>query len=299
LILIILLWASLASTFIFAKKILVYSTPSFVIGTRMILAGSFLLFYQWFKHGKKGIAIKKEDLLTFFSVAIFHVYLVFMLEYWGLQYVSALKATIIFSSTPFITTIFAYFLLNQRLSVMKILGICIGVGGLVPTLILQSKEVEATMEWALISIPEVAVSLAVLSLSYAWFIVIRLMKKGYGLGLINGVAFLVGGIFSMLTAALTTDLSHPVSEFLPFIGWLLLLILVSNIFYYNLFGWLLKRYSVAFVFFSGFLSPCFGTLYDWLFMGGTLTWHYFASLGLITLGLYVFYREELKSLRSK
>ncbi len=292
-ILVVLLWAILASTFIFAKKALAYSDPSFLIGIRMIVAGSILLAYQKF-FSKQSLAIKKEDLLTFFWVSMFHIYLAFTLEFWALQYVSALKTTIIYSATPFISAILAYFILKERLTKAKVLGIAIGLGGLVPALLAQAGLAEQAMEFHHISLPEVVLFLAVLSAAYAWFLVMKLMKRGYGLGLINGAAMLSGGILSMITSLFTTDLSNPVTELLPFIGWLALLILSANIIFYNFFGWLLKRYSITFISFSGFLSPSFATLYEWLFMGGVITWHYFASLFFIALGLFIFYREELK-----
>ncbi|MFH1831602.1 MAG: DMT family transporter [bacterium] len=297
--LIVFLWATLAATFIFAKKALIYSSPAFLIGIRMIVAGGFLLAYQWFKHNKKAFIIQKKDYLTFFLVSLFHIYLAFMFEFWALQYVSALKTTIIFSATPFVSALLAYFLLKERLSKIKLIGICVGLFGLVPTLLAQASGVEAHLELFRISLPEIVLLLAVISGAYAWFIVIKLMNRGYNLGFINGVAMLVGGLLCMITAILTRDLSHPVSQILPFMGWLTLLIISANFIFYNLYAWMLKKYSVTFLSFSGFLCPCFATLYDWLFMGGSVTWHYFASLVLIILGLYIFYREELKNLRVK
>ena len=112
--LVIFLWAVLASTFVFAKNIVAYSTPAFIVGVRFILAGSVLLAYQWFRD-KKSLAIKKEHLITFLFVSLFHVYIAFMLEFWCLKYVSALKTTIIYSSTPFVIAILAFFIVKERL----------------------------------------------------------------------------------------------------------------------------------------------------------------------------------------
>ncbi len=291
------LYAVLASTFIFAKKALAYARPFFLIGTRMLIAGSFLLGYQYF-FNRKNFRIKKEDLWTFFRVSLYHVYFAYMLEFWALQYVSALKTTIIYSATPFIAAILAYFLLHERLSIRKVLGVIIGLCGIIPALLAQATGVEATLELHRISLPEVILLFAVISASYAWFIVSDLMKKNYSFGFINGVAMFAGGALSMITAVFTEGLASPVSHVGPFLGWLALLILCSNIIFYNLFSWLLKRYSITFLTFAGFLCPSFATLYEWLFMGGTITWHYFASLVLIILGLYIFYKDELKNIRA-
>lgn len=293
-ILVVLLYAVLASTFIFAKKAVSLANPIFLVGFRMILSGLFLLgYYALFN--RKYLVIKKRDLWLFLQVSIFHVYIAFIFDLWSLQYVTALKSTLIFSSTPFIAAILSYFLLRERLSWKKIAGIFLGIGGLLPVILMQVNEQEAR-SFAHVELPEVVLFLAVVSGAYAWFLVKRLMDKGYSFGMINGVAMLVGGVMSFFTWMVGNwgNLAHPVTDWGSFIFWLMLLILSANIVFYNLYGFLLNRYSITFLTFAGWLCPCFATLYEWLFMEGTITWHYGASLGLVILGLYVFYQGELK-----
>lgn len=292
-ILVVILYAILASTFILAKEAVAYAKPCFLIGFRMIIAGSLLWGSQLFVKNKSVIP-KREDWLLFFKTTLFHIYFAFVLEFWSLQYVSALKTTIIYSTTPFIAAILSYFLLKERLSQKKILGVMIGISGLIPTLLAQASGSEVSMDLWRLSLPEGVLMLAVISATYAWFLVSKLMKKGYSFGLINGIAMFWGGVMSMMTSAVVEGFSSPVKDFWPFMMWVFLLILVANIIFYNMYSWLLQRYSITFLTFSGFLCPCFGTLYDWLFMGGKLAWHTFASLGLITFGLYVFYQDELR-----
>ena len=290
--LVILLYAILASTFIFAKKTLIYAQPFFLIGLRMIIAGILLLSYQWFAH-RKSFNIKKNDWGIFVRVALFHIYFVFTLEFWALQYVSALKTTIIFSATPFITAFLSYFLLRERLTYKKIIGVCIGLAGLLPVIFSQAKNEQHTFEWASISLPDIVLVLAVISASYAWFIVMELIQKGYKLIFINGIAMLVGGIVSLITSFFIEGVHYPIKELWPFLGWLSLLIISANIIVYNFYGWLLKRYSITFLSFAGFLCPCFASLYEWLFWGGVITWNYFISLFLVVIGLSLFYQDEL------
>jgi len=292
--LIVLLYAILASTFIFAKEAVQYARPCFLIAFRMILAGTILLGYQWLRY-RKEFVFKREDYRLFIKVAFFHIFLSFVPEFWALQYVSALKTTIIYSSTPFIAALLTYFLLSERLSSRKFLGILIGLGGMVPVLVSQ---ISGDLDFAHISLAEIVLFGAVASSAYAWFLVKKLMHKGYHLGMINGVSMLLGGFMSLITAGVFEGFSAPVNNWPMFLCWVGLLIIAANIIVYNFYGWLLKRYSITFLSFAGFLCPCFGTLYDWLFMGGVISWHYFASLGLITLGLYIFYRDELSQLSS-
>jgi drug/metabolite transporter (DMT)-like permease len=291
--LVVLLYAILSSTFFIAKKALMYSPPFFLIGTRMTLAGLILLGYIFFKSPKK-LHIKKRDILMVFNVAFFHIYFSFMCEFWALQYLSALKTTLIYSATPFIAALLSFFILKERLSIIKIVGIIIGIGGLFPVLLVQAQEIEVSMELYNISIPEVVLFLAVISSAYAWFIVTDLIKRGYGLVVINGFAMLIGGIMSLCTTFIVEGFTCPISDFWPFIFWMLLLIFTANVVAFNFYGWLLTKYSITFLTFSGFLCPSFGTIYEWLFMKGTISWHYFASLICIALGLYIFYKDDLR-----
>ena len=138
---------------------------------------------------------------------------------------------------------------------------------------------------------------AVVSAAYAWFDVKKLMQRGYPPLTVNGIAMLFGGALAFMTSGMIDGFSpSPIFDFWPFIGWLLLLIFLSNAIFYNLFGWLIKRYSISFIMFAGCLSPVFGAFFGWFFLGEIITWHYFLSLSIIVTALYLFYCEELKAL---
>jgi drug/metabolite transporter (DMT)-like permease len=216
-----------------------------------------------------------------------------MLEFWALQYVSALKTIMIYSATPFVAAALSYFLLGKRLNRNKILGMAIGVSGLLPVLSAAADGPLLGGSW-LPSLPEFTLCCAVVASAYAWFLFSDLMNKGYKLPFINGVTMLMGGVMSMATAVFTDGFVHGVTNWPQFLLWVGLLNLTANIIVYNLYGWLLKHYSITFITFAGFLCPTFGALYEWFFMGGVITWHYIASLMLVTAGLTIFYRDELR-----
>lgn len=291
--LIALLYAVLALTFIFAKHALMYAKPFFLIGIRMLLAGSILLAYQWFFR-RDHFVIRRDDLWIFLKVSLFHIYFAFTLEFFALQYLSSLKTTMIFSATPFISAVLAHLLLNEKLTWKKIAGICCGLVGLIPVLMAQAVGSEAGLtEFFSISFPEAILVLAVISAAYAWFIVMELMRRGYELGMINGVAMFIGGCFSMLTSLAVEGISAPVTNWGPFVGWLTLLIVAANFIVYNLYGFLLRRHSIVMISFAGWLCPSFAALYEWLFLSGTISWHYGVSLIFVIIGLSLFYRDEL------
>ncbi len=45
---------------------------------------------------------------------------------------------------------------------------------------------------------------------------------------------------------------------------------------------------------AAFLSPLFTALYSWMFLGETVTWHFYLSSAMVLFGLYIFYKDELK-----
>ncbi len=291
-ILIVLLYAVLAATFVFAKYAVAYAAPTFLIGFRMIVAGIALLCFCLLKNqGRLGVA--KNDWWLFLKTALFHIYLAFTLEFWALQYVGALKTTLIFSATPFIAALLSYFLYNERLNGAKKLGIFVGTVGLFPVLLYAGQGAGAVSSFISVGLPDLALMIAASSAAYAWFLVKELMHRGYSFVLINGLAMLLGGILSLITSLFIDGFTLPISDWGAFLWWVGLLVLSANVIVYNLYGWLLKRYSLTFLSFAGFLCPSFGALYEWGITGQPVSWHYLVSLFFVMLGLYIFYRQEL------
>lgn len=292
--LVILLYAILASTFTIAKIALRFAKPFFLIGFRMVLAGTLMISFIYFFQ-KHKFNITKKDWWLFIKVAIFHVYLAFIPEFWALQYISSSKTNLIYSATPFIAALLAYIFLKEKLTIKKTMGMLIGFGSLIPAFLTRTDIRETVMEMFSISIPELFLLISVVSAAYAWFIVKRLLDKGYSLLLINGIAMFLGGIGAFITSFFVEGTKTcPLFDLWPFLFWTGLLTLVANMIVYNFYGWLLKKYSITFVTSAGFLSPVFGAFYGYFFLAENITWHYFVSLGFIIIGLYLFYKDEIK-----
>lgn len=285
-VLVALLYAILATTFILAKNALAYAQPCFLIGFRMTLAGSLLLGFSLVRG---NLMWYRQDWWLLIRVALFHIYFSFILEFWALQYLTALKTTLIYSLTPFIAALLSYVLLKERLSFSKIVGILVGLCGMLPIFIGSGGSLGEVFQ---ITIPDIVLFGAVVSGAYAWFLVKELLNKGYSLPVVNGIAMLFGGLLSFATSFII-ETQPFVSGWGDFLFWIGLLILVSNIVVYNFYGWLLGRYSITFLTFAGFLCPSFAMVYDWLLLGGELRMNTLASLALVTIGLYIFYRQEL------
>lgn len=303
-ILLVVLYALLASTFTIGKYALDYSKPCFLIAFRMIIGGTLLLGYTYWRLGTLRF-IKSRDYRLFFKTSLFHIYLAFVLEFWAMQYISSAKTNLFFSLTPFISAYLAYYLLKEALGLTKWVGMILGFIGLCPVLFMKPDAQDVCADFFRISLPELVLLFAVFSCAYAWFLVKQLMDKGYHLTDVNGVAMFIGGLMTLLTS-LVFEMFLPavqgepvvvVSKWGPFLWGALALVLVSNIIAYNLYAWLFHHYSLTFISLAGFLCPIFGALFGWFFLSEVITWHYYVSFLLVTIALLVFYHGEMKQKR--
>lgn len=295
-ILVILMYALFASTFTLGKAALSYVSPFLFIGMRMILGGSLLLgYYRWIK--KEKIVIDKADYRLFACIVLFHIFCAYILEFWALEYVTSSKACLLFNLSPFITAIFSYFLFSERLSYQQICGLIIGFLGFIPILVAQTPLEKIGLHVSFLSIYEIALIASVTSSAYGWMMVKHLISRKYSLLLINGISMTGGGILALLLSLVTEGFSGlkvtSGEQLMMLGGYCLALVIIANIIGYNLYGYLLTRYSATFLSFAGFMTPLFAALLGWMFLGEQVTWHFFATISMVFLGLYLFQEKRL------
>ncbi len=134
LLLVFLLYMLFASTFTFSKAVLLYATPIFFIGVRMVVAGIILLLYYYFFSRKRQF-FKKKDWGLFTQIILFHIYLAYVFEVKALVYVTSSKACLLYNLSPFVTALFSYFLFKERLTRVQWLGLFIGFDAFLPLFI--------------------------------------------------------------------------------------------------------------------------------------------------------------------
>lgn len=292
--LIVIEYAILASTFTIAKVTLSYADPFFLLFFRLILAGIILLLASFLLGHDSRRAIVRDKSL-FLQAGLFHAFFAFAPEFWALQYISSAKTSIMYGITPFVAALLSYRIYNEKLTAQKISALIIGFSGLFPILLFTGEENLFTQVFS-ISIPELVLLGAIFSASYAWFIVKKLMARGHSLLVINGISMGIGGLLCGLTLLVSHGGIPPVgalvSNWPSFLAWLGLLILVAHVLSYNLYGYILKFYSITFMTLCGFLSPLFSSLYGWYFLSEPISWHHGLSLGLITAALTLYYQAE-------
>jgi drug/metabolite transporter (DMT)-like permease len=113
---------------------------------------------------------------------------------------------------------------------------------------------------------------------------------------INGWSMLIGGTVALSHSYMTESWSPlPVSEWTPFLEGAITLLIISNFLAYNLYGYLLKKFTATFISFAGFTTPLFTAFFGYLLLGEKVTWPFAFSYLVVYLGLRLFYREEIKA----
>jgi len=263
----------------------------------MVFAGILLLGYLFIKN-RSSLKIGKKQILPLLALAVFSIYLTNILEFWGLQHLSAAKTCFIYSLSPFFAAIFSYIHFGEKMNVRKMIGMLIGFAGFVPVMMIQTGSEDLLSAFSFFSWPELAVMGAALFSIYGW-VLLRIIVKNQTLSPIyaNGYSMLIGGGIAFIHSFFV-DSWNPVpiaaGKLLPFVQGIALITLVSNIVCYNLYGFMLRKYTATFLSFMGLLSPLFASLNSWIILGEKPSWTILLSTAVVSCGLFIVYQAELK-----
>jgi len=292
---VVLLYALFASVFTASKQALEYAPPFFLVGARMMLAAIFMLGFSAFIQ-KKPISIKAGSWKKLFGLALFNIYLTNVFEFWGLQYLTSFKTCFIYSLSPFLSALLSYFIFSEAMTRKKWTGLIVGFLGFIPILLSKTSQEELAGDFLIFSWAELAVIGAAVASVYGWILLKQLINDdGYSPVAANGLSMLIGGSLALGHSFLSeqwnpTPIHGPL---LPFLECTIFLIIVSNCIAYNLYGYLLKRFSATFMSFAGLTTPLFSALFGWVFHSEIPTVSFYISFFIVFSGLYLFYQEEL------
>lgn len=293
---VIVLYALFASIFGFSKATLEHCEPIFLIGSRMAFAGVLLIVHQWFFNRKVFQSITKKAYLDFALLGFVAIYVTNVFEIWGIERMPSAKACFIYSVTPFLSGLLSYLLFREIPSRLKWLGMVIGFIGLVPLQLHSFSEMG--LQESSSSIGEIALLIGVTASVYGWILLKQIVTRhGQSLLVANGFAMLIGGSMALVHSYFAGEswAPVPVTNMEYYLMNTFAMCLISNIICYNLYGYLLKRYSVTFMSFAGLITPLFASLFGWFFLDENLTWHFAISFGLFAIGLSLFHRDEMRA----
>lgn len=303
--LVVFMYASWSSVFSLAKIALEVSPPIFLTAIRMLLAAFILLGYLAIR--KKSFKFTLKQWAQLGLLSIFSIYLTNALEFWSLQHLTAAKTCFIYSLSPFLAALFSYFHFKEKLNLRKWLGMMVGFLGFIPLLMSQKGADELLTGIPFLSWPELAMVGASICTAYGWILlrmIVNPAKSESGMQsdpisplMANGVSMFFGGLLA-LGHSLCVDSWSPMpvkhADIAPFFQGILIMTLISNVLCYNLYGYLLKKFTATFMSFMGLLSPIFASFCSWLFLSEKPSMVIFFSTAIVSLGLWMIYSAELR-----
>jgi drug/metabolite transporter (DMT)-like permease len=286
------LWSSV---FPIGKSALSVSPPIFLTAVRMLFAAALLLVYLGIKsRGSFKLSWRQIGALALFG--FLGVYLTNVLEFWSLTSLPAAKVCFLYSLSPFLAALLSYFHFNEKMTWRKWVGMALGFVAMLPVLMQQSGSESLMSAFGFISWPDLAMFGAVFASVYGW-ILLRISLKEHKVSTLmaNAGGMLLGGLMALVHSSLVDSWSpFPVSNWPLFTQGVVLMTLISNIICFNIYGYLLKKYTMTLLSFAGLLSPIFASLTSWLLLGEPISWVLISCTGIILFALYIVYSEELK-----
>jgi len=293
--LIFVLYALFGSVFTAAKLGLDHAEPFFLVGSRMVIAGILLLLFLFVKN-RKELRVKSSHVRPLILLALFNIYITNGFEFWGMKYLTSSKTSFIYSLSPFFAAVMSWLFLKEKLSRKKLLGLVIGFAGFIPVLWKQTTGEDGLASLGIFSLAELSVMAAAMATVYGWITMRKLVSEGMSPMLANGFSMIIGGFFALVHSSVTESWNPvPVNgSWSVYAETTLWMILISSFICYNLYGHLLKKYTVTFMAFSGFSTPFFTALFSWFKLGESVDSGFYFSALIVFIGLFLFYQEELK-----
>lgn len=293
--LVFVLYALFASVFTIGKVALSSASPFFIIGTRMALAGLIMVFFQLIKD-RKAFRMGLGGWLSVFLFAFLGIYLTNVCEFWALQFLTSAKTCFLYSAIPFVSAFLSFLILKETMTSRKWMGLCVGILGVLP-IMLSGAGASEIGGLLFFSWPEIVMMVAIVTSALGWIYLRKsVAHQTINLFVANGLGMLIGGVITLAHSFLVESWNPvPVSNWAGFIQSGLALLVVSNLLAYNLYGYLLKRYSATFMSFAGLSTPFFASFFGWFFLKETIPWPLWAGLAILSVGLFLFHQEEIKS----
>jgi drug/metabolite transporter (DMT)-like permease len=288
--LVILLFAFFGAVCTIAKLNLSYASPLFIVGSRMTLAGLLLLGHHYIRY-RHNFQFVPKQLVLLILLGIFHTYLTNVFFFYSLQELYSYKTCFIYNLSPFISALISYLIFSEILSKNQWLGLTIGFLGFT-FLVIDDFFLNSSAGF---SLGHLMMLFSVLADVYGWSLMRQLVVNNRcSATFANGAGMMIGGLIALFHSYLVEKWDPlPVLDYSGFFQCSLFLIVFSNFIGYNLYAHLLKKYTVTFMSFAGFLTPFFAAFFSWMLLGEIVTWNFFFTLFTVFIGLLVFHKDQL------
>ncbi len=281
-----------ASSFPLTKVLLAYAGPLFLTGTRMIAGGGLLLGYH-IGYKRRSCAIAPHHYGIYVHITVVGIYLNYVARFWALTHLTSIKTSYLFNAAPLVASFLSYRILGETLSKFQWLGLVCAFSSLVPTVLVNNTGAMTTQALWSPSLPELAMLFSIVADCYKWVLLRKLvLDRSCSPIMANGLCMFFGGLLALATSMFVEG-SWPVSSSGPFVSYLAMYVIISNVILYNFYSYLLRHYTATFLALAGFITPVFATLYGRVFLNEKSHWLFYISMVILAVGLYLFYHDEV------
>ena len=250
-----LIWSS---TWTMIKVGLRGAPPQTAVSMRFLLAA--LLVGIWLVLRRLPLPRTRRFWSLSLTLGCTQIALPYMLVYWAEQRISSGLTAVLYSTMPLVVALLARLLLGDRLTLAKITGIAVGIGG-VGLIFSDNLHVGSAL-----GVAAVLVSVVFASLS-------SVLTKKFGVGYDPQVLlfpnFAVGGCVTA-AVALPLERSNPLAYDALTWATILYLAALGSVAAFSLFLWVLRHVDVTVVSYQTFIIPILAVVFGWLLLGETI-----------------------------
>ncbi len=278
------------STFSLTTTIVHYCQPFFLVGARMTSAGIVLLAYQWL-FARDSFTYKRAHISLYTQVMVFAIFLPYFFRFWGLTHASSIpRAYLLYNSGPFITYGMTLLYGLETNTKPKVIALALS---LCSTLFYFRVPISNFMQpW---HSADVALIAAVMSFSYGWIILRKLLVEfQYAPVMINGITMLGGGILG-LGASLLGETAPYATNLTMCVPLLIGIIVISNCIGHTLYAHLVRTYSLTLIQIGYTVTPAITSIFHLMLKPEPLSWSLGASACLGLAGFMLYYWQECHS----
>jgi drug/metabolite transporter (DMT)-like permease len=270
-----LLWAS---AFVVVKVALRDAPPLFLMASRFLVAGPLLLAFAAAR-GRSMPSLREWPVIAVLGVLNYALYL--GLTAMGLRHLSAGMGAVLASLNPLLLAMLAPWVLGERLTVTKVVGLLTSFGGV------------TWVMWSRLGDDNRPSAMVLMGLGTACIVAAALIFKRWApqgdLTVLNGGQLFAAGLVLVIPSLVW----EPVADIRltpSFLGaWLFLIAGISWL-AMGIWFWLLRHGDATRASAYFFLNPIFGLFFGALFLGEPMAWLDFAGSAAVALGIFLVQR---------
>jgi drug/metabolite transporter (DMT)-like permease len=276
------------STWLVIKLGLETLTPFLAAGLRFSVAGVILLGIIKLKN--ISVPWNADTRWFYFVIAITSFSLPFGLVYWGEHRISSGMTSILFATYPLFVALMSSLLIStERLTLLKIIGVLIGFGGVVT---IFSNDVQFSGD----SNALFGMGAVILSAVIQAFSAVMIKKHGHEISpyVVSFVPMSISAILLLTASVAVEDFSNV--QFTP--------MAIFSIFFLAIFGtivtfvsyfWLLKRVEVVLLSLTAFVTPLIAVLLGVIVLNEKISAELFAGTFLVFAGIATANANEIRA----